>query len=139
MEKKKISLSLIAEALDDKTEDWEQLYNIRTGEVETIPDSGILDESDREELLDRIEENYDEWIHLPSRYDIHEYSIMERFAEMKGSYELKEALKRRKPFRQFKDKAFYIGLIDEYYTYKSEELRKIARKWCIEHEIPFEE
>ena len=139
MEKKKINLSVITEALDEKMEDWQQFYNIRTGEVETIPDFDFIDRSDYEELIDKIENNFDEWIHLPSRYDIHEYNIMERFADLKGSYELRKALQMRKPFRHFKDVAIRIGLIDEYYTSKSEELRKIARSWCINHEIPFEE
>ena len=79
MEKKKINLLVITEALDEKMEDWQQFYNIRTGEVETIPDFDFIDRSDYEELIDKIENNFDEWIHLPSRYDIHEYNIMERF------------------------------------------------------------
>ena len=57
MEKKKINLSVIAEALDEKMEDWQQFYNIRTGEVETIPDFDFIDRSDYEELIDKIENN----------------------------------------------------------------------------------
>ena len=57
MEKKKINLSVITEALDEKMEDWQQFYNIRTGEVETIPDFDFIDRSDYEELIDKIENN----------------------------------------------------------------------------------
>jgi hypothetical protein len=64
---------------------------------------------------------------------------MERFAVEKDSTPLLRALRGRKLFRIFKDRAMQIGLAQEYHAFRSLAYVEIAREWCWENEIPFSE
>jgi quinol monooxygenase YgiN len=137
---KKISLSVIVDAIEETTDGWEQFYNTVTGEVESVPDmdNDYADFSEFEETMGKIDDS-DDYIRLPSQQELHEYNIMERFAEEKDSNELMRALRGRKPFRTFKDTAIDLGLDKEYYAFRTEAYRDIAREWCRSNEIPFTE
>ena len=140
MNKKVISLSVIVDAIEETSDGWQQYYNVVTGEVETIPDSsnGYVDMDEYEEICDKIDSS-DDYIRLPSQYDLNEYSIMEDFAEERDDENLFGALRGRKPFRTFKDTAKFQGNIDDYYAFRTSAFTQIAREWCKENEIPFTE
>lgn len=139
-EKKVIPLSVISDALEETMDDWEQFYNVVTGTVTSVPspDNDYIDWSDYEEEAEAIDES-DDYIRLPSQNELHEYDIMERFAEEKNSAVLLRALHGRKPFRTFKDRAIDICLDQAYYAFRSQAYVDIAREWCRENEIPFTE
>ena len=139
-EKKVISLSVISEALEDVMDEWEQFYNVVTGKITSIPSpyNGFIDWSEYEEESEAIDES-DDYVRLPSQDELHEYNIMERFAEEKNNAALMKALRGRKPFRTFKDRAIDIGLDQAYYKFRSQAYADIARDWCRENEIPFTE
>ena len=61
------------------------------------------------------------------------------FAEEQHSVDLMKALRGRKPFRTFKDRAIDMGLDQAYYAFRSQAFKEIAREWCVENEIPFTE
>lgn len=136
--KKEISLSVIVEAIEETTNGWQQYYNVVTGEIESIPDydNGVVDMDEYEEICDKID-GLDDYVRLPSQYDLHEYGIMEDFAEDRDDEELSRALHGRKPFRSFKDTAKSQGTVDEYYAFRTSAYTDIAREWCRENEIPF--
>ena len=121
-------------------DEWDQFYNVVTGEITSIPssDNEFVDWSEYEEESEAIDES-DNYIRLPSEYELHEYDIMERFAKEKNSAALMKALHGRKPFRSFKDCAIDMGLDQAYYAFRSQAYVDIARKWCMENEIPFTE
>ncbi len=96
------------------------------------------DMSEFEETAEKIEESND-YIRLPSQYELHEYRIMERFAEEKGNTVLMRALHGRRPYRTFKDRAIDLDLDREYYAFRTKAYGEIAREWCRENEIPFVE
>lgn len=131
-----VYLEDIADNLEEATDCWEQYLNIRTGEFEALSD-GTYIETD-EKLAEKIEESED-YIRLPNQREIHEYDIMENFAasienaDMSGR--LFSALNGRKPFRHFKDEINYIGIAEEYYSFKAAALLKIAKIWCEENDI----
>ena len=50
---------------------------------------------------------------------------------------MRYALRGRKPFRTFKDRAIELGLDEAYYAFRSAAYVDIAREWCRENEIPF--
>ncbi|MBO4309010.1 MAG: hypothetical protein J5885_04180 [Clostridia bacterium] len=112
---KTISLTVIADAIEETMDGWKQYYNTTTGEIKSIPDidnpyismDGFLD------TADEIDSS-DEWRLLPTQWELHEYDIMERFAEEQDSEQLFHALRGRKPFRTFKDNLAQLNL-SEYY------------------------
>ena len=94
-----------------------------------------------EELVERIEGSTD-YVRLPNKYGIHEYQIMERFAEATSNQRkqaaLLQALNGRRPHRRFKDELNYYGLTEAYYAFRSLEFMKIAKEWCEDNGIPFQ-
>lgn len=138
--RKTVPISVIVRAIEETFDGWEQYYNTVTGKVEAIPEryNDVIDWSEYEELSEKIDESED-YIRLPSQRELHEYDIMERFALEHNSNPLLRALRGRRPFRTFKDRAAQIGLIQEYYAFLSAAYVEIAREWCRENEVPFSE
>ena len=91
--KKEIPLSVIVEAIEETTNGWQQYYNVITGEIESIPDSDndYADMDEFEEIYEEIDTSGD-YVRLPSQYDLHEYGIMEDFADDRDDEELSHAL-----------------------------------------------
>ena len=136
--KKTIELSVIADAVEMASDDWQQFYNVKTGEVRSLPDgySGYMDAEEYEREAEEIDESPD-FVRLPDQRDRGDYSIMEAFAEAVDREELFRALRGHRPFRAFKDCAIRLGLIEAYYAYHGGACVKLAKEWCEEHQIPF--
>lgn len=128
----------IANKLDETLEHWEQYLNMETGEFVALSD-GTYIETD-EELAEKIENSCD-YVRLPNQYDIHEYNIMNNFAEAttdaRKRGQLFRALNDRKPFRHFKDTLNFIGLNESYYAFRSLAFCEIAKEWCAKNDIPY--
>ncbi len=88
-----------------------------------------------------LEDRLGRFVPLPTSFDIHEYSIMERFsreyADIGISQELCELIQGRGAFRRFKDAIHEYGIQDEWYKYKEAALVDIAKDWCEEHGIKY--
>lgn len=80
---------------------------------------------------------------LPSRYDIHEYAIMERFCSTVENRRIANDLFRsiagKGAFRRFKDALHRHGIEKSWYAYKDEAYKEIAREWCEDHGISWKE
>jgi hypothetical protein len=85
----------------------------------------------------------DHYLPLPTKFDIHEYSIMERFCLAVDDDALRDdlcdAIRGRGAFRRFKDRVQVYGLAEAWYRYRDAALREIAVAWCDEHGIPYTE
>ncbi|MFI3326982.1 MAG: UPF0158 family protein [Clostridia bacterium] len=130
-----VKLETIANAFEEITEIWQQYLNKETGEIVSLcEDASIYQDLELEEEI----EFSDKYVRLPSQYDIHEYSIMRKFAEMQSPIikgKLLEVLSNKKPYRNFKDKINYLGISQNYYSFRTETFRKLAEEWCIENQI----
>ncbi len=137
-EKMMINLSVIEDAIENATNGWNNYYNVVTGKIESVPDldNNFADAEDFEEICEKIDNSKD-YVRLPSQRELHEYGIMERFAETKNDIDLKNSLRGRRPFRSFKDTAAAHGYIDEYYRYRTEAFADISRRWCKDNAIPY--
>ena len=95
-----------------------------------------------QEAIDIIE-NWHDYIKLPDKYEIHEYSIMEKFCysieDARLSNKLCNIISGRGAFRRFKDAIKRYNLEESWYAYRDEALREIARDWCQDNELPFVE
>ncbi len=84
-----------------------------------------------------------DYISLPSSFEIHEYNIMEKFSlsieNEKISDALYYAIKGKGAFRRFKETIHRFGIVDEWYSYRSEVLKGIAINWCGQNGIEYDE
>jgi hypothetical protein len=129
----KVKLCDVIEALNFTNMETQYYYSIKTEEILMVWDSMVNGETDSE-LIDEIEEDFDEYIALPNQYDIDEYSMMEEFVEnlSEGSNKmnLSDAIQGRGAFRRFKDTLCNLGLEQKWYKFRDDFYEQTARKWC---------
>ncbi len=81
------------------------------------------------------------YLALPDRFDIHEYNIMESFANSLGNTDaadrLLSALRGSGAFRRFKNTLYYLGIEKQWFDYKREAFEEIAIAWCEDHNLEF--
>lgn len=151
-----VRLEKIVEAME-YPEDWECYLDRNSGEIITVTeneapyieggeegedaDISDLPEWQRESIADvrRALQSAD-LVPLPDRFDIHEWSIMRRFADSQSESdrrELLDAIHGRGAFRAFRSALDRLGLRDEWYSYRDEVLEQIASDWLNEHGIRF--
>jgi hypothetical protein len=127
--------------------------NTKTGEVITVTDEELRAAENEEPLEDFPEWQHDviriaadiletdDYLPLPTKFDIHEYNIMERFClsveDDDISDDLCHAIRGRGAFRRFKDRIHEHGIADAWYKYLDDALRVIAIEWCEENGIPY--
>ncbi|TGD17629.1 WW domain-containing protein, partial [Levilactobacillus suantsaiihabitans] len=70
-----VKLSDIIEAIDFTDDGMTYYYNKKTGEVELVVD-GMADD---DAVADEIEDNFDQYLRLPSHYEINDYQKMVEF------------------------------------------------------------
>lgn len=83
------------------------------------------------------------FLRFPTKYDIHEYSIMRDFvyslAPGAAHKELVCAIRGSGAFRRFKNTIRYYGLEQEWYDFRDRAFRKIAMDWCKEQGVEYTE
>ena len=148
-----VELDKIIEGIELQSDETVSYLNKKTGEVVTITDQEFSAAEDNEPI-----EHFPEWEHeniktakeiletddyisLPSKFDIHEYNIMERFCLSITDEEIRDrmyrSIKGSGAFRRFKDNIHRYNIAEEWYKYRDEALKRIAIKWCEEKDIGF--
>ena len=112
---KTVPLKQIIDAIETASDEWDQYLDIETMSIVSLPqfDDGIG--MDYELLADRIEAGVNiRYFRLPSKFDIHEYRIMERFIDdlPNGSTrdDLAGCIHGKGAFRKFKESLRYHGI-----------------------------
>jgi hypothetical protein len=150
-----VKLKDIIEGLAFLTDEGTSYLNTTTGEVVSITDEELRAAEEDEPLEDFPEWQHDairiakdivetdHYLPLPDRFEIHEYSIMERFCLLVDDEDIRDdlcnAIRGRGAFRYFKDRIHAYGIAEEWYRYRDAALREIAMAWCEEHGIPYTE
>jgi hypothetical protein len=84
----------------------------------------------------------DRFPRLPSKFDVHEWAIMEDFSLSVESDRIREelvhAIHRSGAFRNFKDTLRRHRMEAAWFAFRTEALRKIAIDWCEENHIVWE-
>ena len=79
---------------------------------------------------------------LPSQFDIHEYNIMEKFClsikDKKISDIIYNSIRGNKAFRKFKDKIHEYNIEENWYQYRHNAFRAIAKRWCKDNGVEVE-
>ena len=117
-------------------------YSIRAAEddepLEDLPDW----ERELVAIAREIIAESGQYIPLPTKFDIDEYSIMERFCMSMDNQEIGDILYDLicggSAFRRFKDAIYQYGVEDEWYSYRDKAIKEIAIEWCRENNIEFD-
>lgn len=146
-------------SLDDVTDELEALWQDRvayvhreTGEIISLsePERQWMDEEEENEDLDLDEEmraklreiaSSSLWVVLPDSFEIHEWQIMRNFAETVESEtvrgEILRALQGGGAFRYFKDTVYRHGIQNDWFAFKRQAFKEIARDALEEAGIPY--
>jgi hypothetical protein len=79
---------------------------------------------------------------LPTKFDVHEWGIMQDFSSSVESDDIRDELSRAihgaGAFRNFKDTVRRLGIESAWFAFRAEALRQIALDWCEENQIAWE-
>lgn len=143
----------IARELDGLLDRAGLYLNRETGELLLAPDcdvgafeDGVEDDGlewdwsdeDIEKLREIVHTR--QWICLPSKFEIHEWAIMKRFAGEKREplfSHLQDALHGSGAFRSFRNVLERAGMTAAWYEYKHEHLVQLVAEVLEEENIPF--
>lgn len=137
---KAVYLEDIADAFEECMDGWAQFLDTRTGEIVALSEDPYMACEEDQELWEEIDET-DDYVRLPNQYELHEKSIMEKFAYEIGNQRVSEvlfdALRRRHPYRCFKDKINDLGISQIYYDYRNRTYINTAEEWCRNYHVPY--
>lgn len=138
----KVNLSVILDAIEMADDNYTYFLDLETGESVFLVDE-LITGLDNEGLEDEIEENFERYLRLPTKFEINEYHIMEEFIwslpEGRQQDRLERAIQGRGAFRRFKDMVDDLGIEKRWYQYEADAYKKIAIEWCRDHEIEYYE
>ena len=137
----KVKLDVILDAIEMADDNYTYFLDLETGESVFLADE-LITGLDNEGLDHEIEENPKRYLRLPTKFEIHEYHIMEEFIwTLKGKRadKLECAIRGRGAFRRFKDMVDRMGISQQWYDFQSEYYRKLAIEWCQEHGLEYTE
>lgn len=151
----KVKLEEIIQAIELAHDEYRAYLNKNTGEVVTLSDDELeaaeegkpldkLPEWQKESIIiaqEIFEDENDNFILLPSKYEIHEYRIMEQFCLSIEDTELREnmyySIKGKGAFRYFRDNLRRFNIEDDWYKHRENAFKRIAIEWCEDNEVSF--
>jgi hypothetical protein len=148
-----VSLRDIINELEMLTEERTVFLNKRTGELIVLSEEELsaaeegADLGDfpewQQELIVKAREvvESDDCLHLPSKFDINDYKIMEDFCysiqDRTVGDTLLSAIRGSGAFRRFKDKIRSLAIEEEWYRFREKALEAIAIAWLEENQIVY--
>ena len=150
-----VSVKDIVDEMDIMSDEISSFLDKRTGELVTLSDemfSAAEEDSDineypewQRELIIKAKDvlESDDYLELPSKFDIHEYHIMEEFCcainDGKIRNELLSKIRGSGAFRRFQDAICMYGIETEWLEYREKELKIIAIHWLKKNNIAYSE
>ena len=150
-----VSLSNLVDELQMLSSELHAYLNQVTGEIITITDDEIAavekdqDSSERleweEVIFNQAKEvlSSNDYLELPSQFDIHEYEIMERFclsiSNEKMSDVLLDSIRGSGAFRRFKDRIYRYGIEKDWFRFRDEVYKEIAISWLESNNLSYYE
>jgi hypothetical protein len=149
-----ISLKEIVDAIDCQAEDSVSYLDPETGEmvVVTREDADLAEEESLDlETLPKWQQDQlpkiraalksDRFLPLPTSFDVHEWSIMERFSRDQRSERIRnqllDAIHGAGAFRMFRSTIRRLGIEERWYDFRQKALQEVARDWLEQHGLPF--
>ena len=150
----KVDLKKIFEGIESQSDESHSYLKLSSGEVVLFTDEAIAAAESDEDLSEHAEwyretveqarafvNNEEDYLPLPSKFDFHEYGVMEEFIHSlpieAQRDELLTLIKGKGAFARFKDGAARLLLLDAWYQYREQALAALAEDWCRENGIEF--
>ena len=151
---KPVSLQSVVNEMDIPSDEMTAYINKKTGELFTVSEeeTRIIEAGNEDdefipewqkEILPKVREvlESDDFVALPDKFEIHEYSIMERFClslpDEAMQNELLHAIRGSGAFRRFKDAIYRKEIQDDWYRFRNEALKRIATDFLESEGIPW--
>jgi uncharacterized protein UPF0158 len=148
-----VSLQAVIDEMDVIDDSHTVFLNKKTGELITLVDDEIYELHDEQghddvppwqkELIEKKREVLDseDYLELPSKFEIHEWAIMERFCFSLDDPELRNDFLSRihgsGAFRLFKDAVHQRGIAEKWYQFREKAFEKIAIGWLDANQIAY--
>jgi len=149
---KPVLLSEVMFSIEGTPEEWSSFVDRKNGDVVNLPSQTIeFVEQGEDPDYDCVEcgEDFlelarticgtDDFIPLPSQFEIHEWSIMRDFCELVDSdsdrTDLLDAVHGSGAFRRFKATITRLELLDQWYQFKEAAMERIVIEWLESHSI----
>lgn len=149
-----VKLRDIIEELEIQFEESQSFLNIKTGGIFLVTSNDLraaeddepfdhLPDWQKENLMvaNDVVENSENYIELPTKYDINEYEMMEDFCltvnDQRKQSSLLLEIKGKGAFRKFRDKLIEFEIEDQWYSYRDERYKKIAKEWCQDNNVNY--
>jgi len=136
----KVKLDDVMEAIILNGSDTQYLYHLETGKIVTYNISDFMEDS---ELKADLEEDFDKYVALPTKYEINDYHIIEKFIwslpDEEFQNKLEWAIRGKGAFRKFKDIVYSLGLEQSWYDYQLKAYKEIATRWCKDNDLQYDE
>jgi len=149
-----VKLSDIIMGMECQSDDSSSYLNKKTGEIvmvmgeelRAVEDGDSLEgypewQQEAIKIAQDVFESYENYVELPSKFDIHEYRIMERFClsieDEQISDSLYYAIKGKGAFRRFKNGIYRFGVAEDWYEYWERAFTRIAKEWCEANTIEY--
>lgn len=136
-----VKLGVILDAIEMADDNYTYFLDLETGESVFLADE-LTTGLDNGGLEDAIDENPERYLRLPTKFEIHEYHIMEEFIwTLKGERadKLACAIRGRRAFRRFKDMIDRMEISQQWYDFQAEYYRKLAIEWCRDYRLEYTE
>jgi len=144
----------IVDALEMQFDESLSFLDRETGQVETVSrelmsaaeegeDEGDVDlpewQTEEWELAKLIASSGDRFLSLPTKFDVHEWAIMEEFSQSVKSSgiraDLLHAIHGAGAFRNFKYLVRRHNIDKVWFAFRTEALKQIALDWCEENQV----
>ncbi len=147
-----VSLRQVVEELEILPDEATLYLDRETGELFALGDeeAALVDDGRTEELPDWLADEVpkiravlasERWLPLPTRFDVHEWAIMDAFARAAEDPELGDELRTathgRGAFRAFKDALRRRGVQQDWYRFRDEAIADLAAAWLDDHGIAY--
>lgn len=139
-----IPLKQVIQAIEEANEVFTSFWDKKTGKTVYLADPLMTDMTEEDEALAaEMEDTPERFLRFPTKYEIHQYRIMEDFIDQlppgKAQEELAYAIRGKGAFRRFKQSVRYHGLEQRWYDYLAESYRELAIRWCEEVGLEYTE
>ena len=150
-----VSLRELVDELKIVTDEQHVFLNKITGKVVMLTEediSTVESGDDTEERQDWEQDVFEQakevsssgnYLELPSKFDIHEYKIIERFCldfpDERISDELLDEIRGSGAFRRFNDAIYKYGIEQDWFKFQDEAYKEIVISWLESNNISYSE
>jgi len=143
----------VVDEMDILSDEHSAFLNRNTGELVSLSSEELsaAEEDDdidkypdcQQEMIAKAKEVLysDDFLPLPSKFDIHEYSILEDFCCSVKDDGIRDGLlhkiRGQGAFRRFRDAIQILEIEEDWYSFRQEALAKIAIEWLEANHIPY--